>query len=244
MKKLICLHGNPLNGQEFEPLLKDLELLGFQAILHKRPIKGSQLESLLQSVNAVAKLAGGPPFTLMAYSWGAYLALAYLKRFPENVEGVLLINPLLAEHQSFSAWDKFILATPLLRTLVYRFRRKALIEAWLKQRFAPEEPLPELTSALRSYLSQTQIWRGEAIYTKLLFQQPLTPFKGIKVPVRALCGAEDQMTRRERQMSILDTLEHKHIEFIPSAGHALPWTHQEAILVELTRLSNQNARRS
>ena len=117
IKTLVCLHGNPSDGQEFEPLLPALRDKGFNPVVHKRPIRGSKLEPLLQSVSATAKVSGGSPFGLLAYSWGAYLALSYLKRFPENVLGTILINPLLVDRQPLTISRKILLGIPLVRAL-------------------------------------------------------------------------------------------------------------------------------
>lgn len=238
MNLLVCLHDNPLNGQEFDPLLPFLTARGFDAVVHKRPIKGSKLEPLLQSVTATAKVSGAASFGLLAYSWGAYLALAYLKRYPENVKGVVLINPLMVAQEDLSRPGKALLATPLLRTLVLRWRCRALASTFLTRNFSPAVPHAETRLNLESFLSQAQIWRGEAAYHELMKEKPLqNDFEGIQTPVRVLFGKQDCVAPIEAQLPILEKLARMDARVIPDAGHALPWTHPALVAEEVLRLT-------
>lgn len=235
MKMLICLHGNPLQGQEFDPLLSELTNNGFHPIIHKRPIKGSKLEPLLQSINSTAKVSGGGPFALVAYSWGAYLALAYLHRFPENVTGILLINPLVVDHRPLSAAVNLLMATPLLRSIVLRLRSRSMAAAYVRRTFAPQEPTQEVRAKLESFLSQVQIWRGAAAYKKLMMTAPLSEqVEKSSVPIRVLYGEKDHVAPMEEQKPVIERFGRPTSTIVPEAGHALPWTHPALILEEIT----------
>lgn len=226
MNLLVCLHDNPLNGQEFEPLLPLLKQRGFQAVVHKRPIKGCKLEPLLQSVSATAKVSGGGPFGLIAYSWGAYLALAYLKRYPENVTSLVLLNPRLVAEPVNQQPGKVLLATPLLRSLVFKWRCRTLAAAFLRKSFAPDVPPTETRAGLEPFLSQALVWRGEAVYQELMREKPLSgDFAGIQIPVKVLFGQQDTVAPIETQLPILERLPRMDPVLVADAGHALPWTH-------------------
>lgn len=234
MKMIICLHGNPLQGQEFDPLLPELTHQGFHPILHKRPIKGSKLEPLLQSINSTAKVSGGGPFILVAYSWGAYLALAYLHRFPENVTGLLLINPLVVDHKPMSAAVNLLMATPLLRSIVLRLRSRSMAAAYVRRTFAPHEPTQQVRSELESFLSQVQIWRGAAAYKKLMMTTPLPDqVEKSSVPIRVLYGEKDLVAPINEQKPVIERFGYPITTTIPGAGHGLPWTHPSLILEEI-----------
>ncbi|MCE5319022.1 MAG: alpha/beta hydrolase [Parachlamydia sp.] len=234
MRLMVCLHDNPLNGQEFEPLLPLLKERGIQAVVHKRPIKGSKLEPLLQSIHATAKVSGGGSFGLIAYSWGAYLALAYLKQFPENVTSLVLLNPqLVAEKRP----EQILLATPLLRTLVLKWRCRSLASGFVSRTFAPDFPPAETRAGMESFLAQAQVWKGEAAYQELLKEKPLsTDFSGIQIPVKALFGKQDCVAPIEAQLPILEKLPRLDAVLVPDAGHALPWTHSTLVADIVQRL--------
>ncbi len=237
MRKLVFLHGNPLNGQEFDPILPELEQKGFKPILHKRPLKGcSKLEPLLQSINATVKVSGGGSFDLVAYSWGAFLAFSYVRRFPENVTGVLLINPLLGDTTSIPLCQRMILATPILRSLVLKLKCKKLASEYINRIFSPEIPLEEVEKQLYGFLSQGCVWRGAAAYKKLMLDFPLsTPLPSISVPVRVLFGEKDEVAAKFEQMQYLQTLNNLSFITIPNSGHALPWTHPSLVVDEICR---------
>jgi len=205
-----------------------LEKNGFQPILHKRPIKGAKLEPLLQSINATAKLSGGSPFGILAYSWGAYLALAYLHRFPENVSELFLVNPMLVDQDHTKP---LILTAPLLRTLTYRLRNRSLATAYVEKSFEPDQPPTEIKSRLEKDLMQLHTWRGESVYQKLLEVSPLQQdFSRIYNPVHIIVGEKDTVAPLQDQMLILQTLPNHALITVPGAGHALPWTHPELII--------------
>lgn len=228
MKLLLCMHGNPLQGQEFDPLLKSLQESGFTPVIHKRPIKGSELEPLLQSVNATVKVSGGGPFYILAYSWGAYLALAYRQRFPENVLGMILVNPFFVDTKESSSIYKFFLATPIVRTIAIKLRCRAFASAYIKRLFSPSSPPQLIKTNLEAFLSHVPVWKGEAAYKKLMMSHPLSMPDQAKIPVAAIVGEMDNMAPLNEEKPYLDALG-AYIEIIPGAGHALPWTHTQYI---------------
>jgi pimeloyl-ACP methyl ester carboxylesterase len=238
MKKLICLHGNPLNGQEFDPLVPELERLGYQAIIHKRPIKGcSKLEPLLQSINATIKVSGGGTFDLAAYSWGAYLALAYLRRFPENVTGVLLINPLLVDKKPVHFGLRMLLATPIIRSIALRLKRKKLASDYIIRTFSPEIPSEEVDKILFNDLSHAYVWRGALAYKKLMVEFPLPlSLPTLSIPIRVLFGDKDEVAPKLDQMQYLQTLNNLNFNTLPNTGHAIPWTHSSLVIEEIKKL--------
>lgn len=236
MKMLIGLHGNPLNGQEFESLVPELENKGYQFVLHKRPLKGCiQLEPLIQSINATAKVSGGGPFGLVAYSWGAYLALAYLHRFPENVTGVLLINPLLTDKKSLPLSTRLLLSTPILRPIVLKLKSRKLASEYIDTVFYPEIPADDVRKNLMTYLSYGYVWKAAAAYKKLMLKTPLASLSSVNIPVRVLFGEEDKVAPKLEQMPYMQTMNQLHLTTLPHVGHAIPWIHSSLIIDEIQK---------
>lgn len=237
MKKLVFLHGNPLNGQEFDPILPLLQKEGYNTIVHKRPLKGSKLEPLLQSINATVKVSGGGPFGLVAYSWGAYLALAYLHRFPENVTSVLLINPLLVDRKPISFVAKMMLSIPILRSIVLKFLNRKMVNEYINKTFYPKDPPEETRKQLQAFLSFSSIWRGAAVYKKLMLLKPLSKeFSSSQTPIIALFGAQDEVAPKSVQMEVLQNLNRVCFDTIANAGHALPWSHPDLIMEKIHQM--------
>ncbi len=236
MKMLICLPDNPLQGQEFHFLLPQLESQGFQPIIHKRPLTSMQLEPLIQSINATVKVSGGGRFTILAYSWGAYLALTYLNRFPENVKGVLLVNPLLKEDKIIHKGSTVLMALPLLRTLWLKIKGRKLAAEFIKNTFAPDQPAEKDRKLLEIYLKQPRLWRAAAAYKRLMQAHPLPLNSPCTVPMRVLVGEKDKIAPYQKQLNYLNSFCPASTRIILGAGHALPWTHPQAILEEIEKL--------
>ncbi len=237
MKMLICLHGNPLQGQEFEPLIAPLQAQGINPIIHKRLLKNCKLESLIQSINATAKVSGGGPFGIAAYSWGAYLAMAYLNRFPENVAGLVLVNPLLIDEKPLPNCLTTALKIPLFGTLALKMRSRKMAAAFIQKTFEPEIPSEEVGNQLKTYLSHAQVWRAGAAYKKLMLANPLSvQLTKSNTPIRVLFGEKDQSAPPAKQMAILSKLGNVNVKNIPTAGHALPWTHPNKVIEEIVKI--------
>jgi pimeloyl-ACP methyl ester carboxylesterase len=238
MKMLVCLHGNPFQGQEFEPLLPKIVQEGFQPIIHKRPVKGGKLEPLLQSISATAKVSGGTPFGIMAYSWGAYLALAYFNRYPENVTSMILINPLIIDLKPMACISQMMLKTPILKNLAMKFRKRSMAIQHVQRIFDPEKPNPETKQALESYLSQSSVWFGAAAYKKLMISTPLlSRTSPISIPVKIIYGEQDRLAPMEQQKKILQDMCKGEEITVPNSGHALPWTHPDLIVREVAQVN-------
>jgi pimeloyl-ACP methyl ester carboxylesterase len=72
--------------------------LGWSSSLTSHP----SLEQLLDDLHAIVAWAGGgEPVVLAGHSFGTLLLLAYVQRFPEDVAGLVMIEPL-----SLSAWSE------------------------------------------------------------------------------------------------------------------------------------------
>jgi pimeloyl-ACP methyl ester carboxylesterase len=229
MKMLLCLHGNPFQGQEFDALIPSLQG-DFNPVVVKRLLNATSLESLLQSINATAKVSGGGPFGIVAYSWGAYLALAYLNRFPENVTGIVLINPLVKETKKVCPFGKTLLSVPLVGTLTLKWRGKKMTANLLERTFSPEKPSAEVRKILEKDLVQPQVWRGSLKYKKLMLSQPLPTLAPSTCKIKVLYGARDSVAPMEEQQPSLASLMGVETVIIPNAGHALPWTHTATVL--------------
>lgn len=233
-KALVCLHGNPLQGQEFEPLIPGLQGQGIHPIIHKRPLKGMKLEPLLQSITATAKVVTSSPFYLTAYSWGAYLALAYLNRYPENVAGVLLINPLLKA----PAQQKKLLNAPILRTFALKFQVREWAATLLQRSFSPVQPPPALRAQLEKELATPALWRGYATYQKLLKNPLPLAYGPLPMPIHVLYGEQDEVAPLADQMPFLTKLASLTLHPVKGAGHALPWTHPSLLLDQIAELTS------
>lgn len=228
MKMLLCLHGNPFQGQEFDALLPALQG-DFNPVVVKRLLNATSLESLIQSINATAKVSGGGPFGIVAYSWGAYLALAYHNRFPENVTGIVLINPLVNETKKVCPFGKTLLSIPLIGNLTLKLRSKKMAAGLLERTFSPEKPSSEVRKNLEKDLLPPQVWRGSLKYKKLMLTHPLKELSPSTCKIKVLYGAQDSVAPMEEQQTTLAPLSVKSV-VIPQAGHALPWTHTATVL--------------
>ncbi|MFO7582641.1 alpha/beta fold hydrolase [Guyparkeria sp.] len=106
----IVLGGGPgFTSWNLEPIQRRLAELGYRAAImdmlgvgeNAVRIEGAPLEPWAQQVEGLRReLAGDRSVTLVGHSWGALMALVYTRGHPEQVDRLLLLNPVDPERQS------------------------------------------------------------------------------------------------------------------------------------------------
>jgi pimeloyl-ACP methyl ester carboxylesterase len=170
---------------------------------------------------AEAALAKAPErFTLLALSMGGYVAFEIMRRAPERVERLVLVDTS---------------ARP--DTPEQKRRRKGLIELSRKGDFKGVTPrlLPMLISA--EHLENEEITKvimemaarvGQAAFirqqTAIMNRVDSRPsLKNIHVPTLMMCGEEDALTPPEHAEEIVAGIgRHAQLEIIPRSGHLAP----------------------
>ena len=112
---VIVLHGGP--GGDFRSLLALSALSETHRVVfyeqrgaglsERAEDGGLMLDGYLNELAAVvAHVAPDGPVTLIGHSWGAMLAAAYLERAPEQVAGLVLIEPGYLDAAGREAWQR------------------------------------------------------------------------------------------------------------------------------------------
>ena len=78
---------------------------------------------------------------LVAHSWSAVAALALALRYPEDISGLVLVNPLCYADPSIRATDPHLRVVGRLGSLVAPMVGRPVHDAALRTKFAPE-PVP------------------------------------------------------------------------------------------------------
>jgi pimeloyl-ACP methyl ester carboxylesterase len=110
-------------------------------------------------------------------------------------------------------------------------RKRRLAAEYMKQLFAPQDPLTEAKGQLESYLAQVPVWLGAEAYKKLMLTEPLNIMREGTIPIKILLGEMDPMAQGQKVLT--DHYGKDSSLVVKGAGHALPWTHPDLVLDEI-----------
>jgi pimeloyl-ACP methyl ester carboxylesterase len=236
VKLLIALHGNPGTGADLAGLLAPLRSDGLRLELPTRPEGGAGLDALVEELDRLVDEHDPEAYALLGYSWGAWLALTHAARAARPPAGVALVNPYLVVEDELSPVAGAVLRVPLLgRSLLKKVAGKA--PGFVEKVFRPDAPPPELAERMERALASPALWGGAARYKLLQQRHPLPALRAAPGQLLVLRGAADAVgaweTQRRPLAGILGQPSVTERAY-DGAGHALPWTHAEAVRGQLS----------
>ncbi len=99
----IVLGGGPgFSSWNLEPIQRRLAELGYRAAImdmlgvgeNEASLEASPLDDWIAQVEGLRReLAGDRPVVLVGHSWGALMALVYMRDYPQNADRLVLLNP-------------------------------------------------------------------------------------------------------------------------------------------------------
>ena len=103
MNLLLALHGKPGTGDDWDALFQALDLGDdWTTVAPTRPERGAPLELLVDVLDNTIAAGDAERTVVMAYSWGAFVALQHLLRGAHKPDAVVLVNPYLVPGSSIS----------------------------------------------------------------------------------------------------------------------------------------------
>lgn len=214
LSPVYCFHGSPGVPEEFDLVaekLKDVRVVPVQ--------RGS--------------FPLGERAFVLGYSWGSLLALREAALRAEWVQGIILVSPYLVALDPPGFLKKTLLRTPALGNLLLSRARGQVLERFLEK---SSSPVP-ISKAYRECVEEsfTVSVLRESVFEKqaggLSAESALQKVKQAQIPVQVIWGDRDLTSDEKIQIQpIREILGGAFQEVkIPSAGHALIWTHAEEV---------------
>lgn len=197
----------------------------------EQPPEGYSLQQMILDLRALlAELGlGDERVTLVGNSSGVTIALAYAVRFPEQVDGLVLIDGLINPHE----FSRKILETLLAEDGDPHPDAGHIWETWIKQRYVNDEldrdgsQTKELLQRLDSQRRSPLLDAARGLVYRTSFAQDVRlqpPFeeeeiRTIQCPVLALYGGESEMVAEGPRLK--EYLPHCRLVLVPEAGHGI-----------------------
>jgi 3-oxoadipate enol-lactonase len=223
---LVLLHGFPLDSRMWASQLPDLASHArviapdFRGFGQSTPTGPFTLDQLADDVHALADHLRLKNFVLAGLSMGGYIALAYVKRYPDTLRGLILVDTQAGadSHESRQNRDRMIAAAREhgTRPVADAMLGKLIPEATAKSR-------PQLVRDLRQMMDTTSpqtvahalaAMRDRADHTATL--------STIDVPTLIVVGDQDAITPPDVARKMQEKIPASQLKIITGSGHMSP----------------------
>lgn len=211
MTPIVFIPGLICTAEIFSPQLAALWPYGSTHVA--ATMQGETIAEMAETI-----LADAPPtFALIGFSMGGYIALEIMRRAPERVTKLALIDT--------SARPDTDEQTAARRALIERARNgdyEGVLKDMVPLLFHPEHRHDQALIAVNHRMGLAVgvdgfIRQQQAIIARADSRPDL---KAIKVPTLVLVGDRDGLTPPDRSMEMARAIPRAHLDMIPGCGHA------------------------
>lgn len=223
---LVLVHGFPVDARMWEAQIADLsthcrviapDLRGFGRTHASDPFT---MESMGDDLHALLEQLGALPCVLAGLSMGGYIALAYARKYPTDLRGLMLVD---TKADADTAEQKA--GRQKMIDLVRSSGAKAVAEQMLPKMLAEETPKrrPAVAQALRGLMEACPpktIEHALAAMRDRPDQSPNLP--SIPVPTLIIVGDRDAITPVPIAQAMQKQIPQAQLAVITGAGHMAP----------------------
>ena len=238
-RPLLLVHGYPLNRQMWQP---QVATLGDAARVIAPDLRGHGESGAPDGPHSMERLADdlaemldglgiGEPVVVAGLSMGGYVALAFYRRHPARVAGLILAAT-RAGADGEAAKANRNKAMDLAREQGVA----AVADSVLPKMLAPDtyQTRPELVSQVRQIMTATPLNGVIGDLTAMRDRPDSTELLGsIQQPVLVIHGQADQLIPPSEAEAAYARLPHARLALIPGAGHLLNLEQPEAFDAEV-----------
>jgi pimeloyl-ACP methyl ester carboxylesterase len=223
---LVFVHGFPLNREAWQPQIDDLSaslrtiapnLPGFGG---RKAFSGSlTMDMLADDVAALATKLGARPVVLVGHSMGGYVALAFARRHPELLRGLVLVATRSGPDTAEAAAGRRAAAEKVRAAGI-----EAVIDGMVPKMLAPVNRSSESQAAIRAFMMSSS---REGVIGALLGmadRPDSTPgLRQISVPTLVVTGADDELIAPAESTALAGAIPGARLRVLPDAGHMVAW---------------------
>jgi pimeloyl-ACP methyl ester carboxylesterase len=240
---VILLHGFPLDNRIWQQQLTALsdrwrvitpDLRGFGKSASLDPFT---MESLADDIHALLTELNALPCVLGGLSMGGYVALAYAKRYPADLRGLILID---TRAEADTAQGKQ--ARQSMIDLVRKSGSPAVAEQMMPKMLAPDEAQrrPQLARDLRTIMEACPPLTIEHALAAMRDRADhTTDLASISVPTLIIVGEQDAITPPPMAQAMNQAIPHSTLHLIRGAGHMSPMEQPQQVTSALRRFLEQ-----
>jgi pimeloyl-ACP methyl ester carboxylesterase len=231
---VVLLHGFPLDATMWSAQVQSVADAGYRVIApHLRGFGASKsdapftLESLADDIHALLSSVGALPCVLVGLSMGGYVSLAYVRKYPSDLRGLILVD---TKAEADTAEGKQ--GRQKMIELVRKEGSKAVADQMLPKMLAKDAATqrPEQAKALRRIMESCP---PKTIENALAAMRDRPDRSGelasIRVPTLVIVGDGDAITPPDVAESMAGKIPGADLVTIRGAGHMTPMEQPEQV---------------
>jgi 3-oxoadipate enol-lactonase len=238
-RPLVLLHGFPLNCTIWDAQIAELskrwrviapDLRGFG---QSRSNDSFTMDSHAADMHALVQQLGAEPCVLAGLSMGGYVALAYARKCPAQLDGLVLIDTRAAGDTADARQKRTELAEK-----VKSAGPGAVVEEMMPRMLSPqtqrEQPqvVQRLQQMIESCPPQTLI---NALYALRDREDHSDFLPSITDPTLIIVGEHDALTPPDLARGMHSAIAHAELVVVPDAGHMSPIENPQAVTQALDK---------
>ena len=203
-KTILLLHGKNFNGYYFEQTAKALNKEGFRVVIPDqigfgKSSKPKQYQfsfhQLAENTKGIMDELGIQKFIVLGHSMGGMLASRMAVMYPENIEKLILENPIgLEDYRNFSPYQNIDkqYANELKNT--YESYKEYQLKFYYDGRWKPEyDKWLNLLAGWTIHKDYPQVAWNAALTSDMIYNQPVVDdFEKIATPTLLIIGTRDR----------------------------------------------------
>ena len=230
---VVFLHGFPLDRRIWDAQAAKLsdhhrvlapDLRGFGQSRRSDPFT---IESLADDTHLFLEQLAASPCVLAGLSMGGYVALAYARKYPEDLRGLILVDT-KAEADTPQAKEGRAKMIDLARTSGAKAVAEEMLPKMLSN--ATQQNRPDVVKTLRAMMGDCSPQAIEYALAAMRDRPDRTPeLPGIKTPTLIIVGESDAITPPEVAERMQKAIPGATREVIRGAGHMAPLEQPEQV---------------
>lgn len=223
---LVFVHGFPLSRNCWQPQLDDLgsssriiapDLPGFGG----RPAASgvATMDSFADDIESLLAELDTGPVVLVGHSMGGYVALAFARRHPEMLRGLVLVGTRSGPDSADAAAGRRATAEKVRDSGI-----EVVVNAMAPKLLSPVNRSSESEAAIREFMMSAS---REGVIGALhgMAERPdSTPgLSKVSVPTLVVTGADDEVIPPAESTALAAAIPGSRLQVIPDAGHMVAW---------------------
>jgi pimeloyl-ACP methyl ester carboxylesterase len=194
------------------PNLITPDLAGFGA--SAVPDQSPSLDVLADDVVAVCDRFGHRRVVLGGVSMGGYIAMALLRRYPERIAALVLVDTKAGADAPEAAANRLRMAESVLAG-------GSDVDELPAKMLAADSPLmPDVLAVARTARPEAVAWAQRAMAFR---PDSFDTLRQLAVPALVIVGEQDMMTPPVEAQKMVDALPEAKLVTVAGAGHLTPW---------------------